>query len=124
MLEYIALFDFVTDLVVTVQLFLSRNSGWAVATVLAMFAPLYVSSIPLIQFLLDRVIRRNKKQTNLVLLITAWSSICPLFIVYMMFMDQIFIFNTTLLAPVAYLFSICGITCMDNLIDESYMFLF
>ena len=87
LLEYIALFDFVTDLVVTVQLFLSRNSGWAVTTVLAMFAPLYVSSIPLIQFLLDRVIRRNKKQTNLVLLITAWSSICPLFIVYMMFMD-------------------------------------
>ena len=62
---------------------------------------------------------------NLVLLITAWSSICPIFIVYMMLMDQIFILNTTILTPIAFLFGhICGITCMDNLIDESYMFLF
>ena len=45
LLEYIALFDFITDLIVTVQLFNSKNSGWAVATMLAMFAPLLVSSI-------------------------------------------------------------------------------
>ena len=45
LLEYIALFDFITDIIVTVQLFGSKNAGWAVVTVIAMFAPLLVSSI-------------------------------------------------------------------------------
>ena len=45
LLEYIALFDFITDLIVSLQLFTSRYTGWAILTVGAMFAPLYVSSI-------------------------------------------------------------------------------
>ena len=45
LLEYIALFDFVTDLIITIQLVLSPNTGWAIMTICAMFAPLYASTI-------------------------------------------------------------------------------
>ena len=125
LLEYIALFDFITDVVVTVQLFESANSGWAVATVIAMVAPLLVSSIQTIQFLLDRVIRRDKKSTNIVLMATAWTSICPIFTVYMLLMDQVFVVNTTLLTPVAFLFKKCfKIQCLNKMIDSSYERLF
>ena len=82
-----------------------------------MIAPLLVSSIPLIQFLLDRVIRREKKSSNLVLMTTAWSSIFPIFTVYMLLMDQVFILNTTVLVPVALLFKCCNIGCLNNFID-------
>ena len=43
LLEYIAMFDFATDGVVMVQLFLSSNPGWAIVTTMAMFAPLLVT---------------------------------------------------------------------------------
>ena len=45
LLEYIALFDFITDLIVSLQLFTSKYTGWAILTINAMFAPLYVSTI-------------------------------------------------------------------------------
>ena len=45
LLEYIALFDFVTDLMVTLQLFSTPNPGWAIATTVAMVAPLLVTSV-------------------------------------------------------------------------------
>ena len=90
-----------------------------------MFAPLLVSCIQTIQFLLDKVIRRDKKQVNLVLMLTAWSSIFPVFTVYMLFMDQVFVLNTTILAPVAFLFKAgCGIDCLNSFIDGTYEFLF
>ena len=44
-LEYIALFDFLTDLQITAELIQSSNTMWAALTVNAMIAPLLVSSI-------------------------------------------------------------------------------
>ena len=114
LLEYIALFDFITDMIVTVQLFYTKNSGWAVTTTIAMVAPLLVSLIQIIQFLLDRVMRRDKQSSNIILMATAWISIFPIFMIYMLFMDLVFIFNTTFLSLLAYLFkSCCNIECLD-----------
>ena len=45
----------------------------------------------------------------------------PIFTVYMLAMDQVFVLNTTLLAPVAYLLKICCKTeCLYDVIDGSY----
>ena len=39
-------------------------------------------------------------------------------------MDQVFIFNSTILTPLAYLFALCKIECLNRLVDDSYAFLF
>ena len=56
---------------------------------------------------------------------TAWSSIFPIFTVYMLLMDQVFVVNTTLLTPVAFLLKKCfKIQCLNEMIDSSYERLF
>ena len=47
-LEYIALFDFITDIIITYQLVLSRNTMWAGITVNSMIAPFLATSIQMI----------------------------------------------------------------------------
>jgi hypothetical protein len=121
LLEYIALFDFITDVIVTIQLFTSKNTGWALMTVGSMLAPLYVSSIQITQFLLDRVLRRDKSKNNLALITISWVSIFPLFMVFMFIMDQVFVINSTLFELFALLL---GLTSCLNCIDGSYEFLF
>lgn len=59
LLEYIALFDFLTDINVTRQLIFSKNTMWAAITVNAMIAPFLASSIQMIEFLLQKVIWRD-----------------------------------------------------------------
>ena len=62
---------------------------------------------------------------NFVLMATAWSSICPIFTLYMLIMDQVFVLNTTMLMPFAFLFRcMCKLTFMDDFIDATYMVLF
>ena len=60
LLEYVALFDFVSDLLVVSILLNSRNTMWAAQLVLAMIAPLLVCSIQMIDFFLDKLVRRKK----------------------------------------------------------------
>ena len=125
LLEYIALFDFVTDIIVTIQLLYSKYTGWAILTVNAMFAPLYVSSIQMIQFMLDRILRRDKTQANVMLTLIAWSSICPAFIIFMFMMDQVFVINSTIFEALALLLSICfNVGCIFTCIERSYETLF
>lgn len=45
LLEYVAVFDFVSDLLVVILLIKSKNTLWAAQLVLAMVAPLLVCSI-------------------------------------------------------------------------------
>ena len=86
-LEYIALFDFITDLIIAVELVYSKNTMWASITINAMIAPVIVCLSQMISFLLEKVIRRDMKQTNYVLMTTSMLSIGPFFLVFMVFMD-------------------------------------
>ena len=45
MLEYIALFDFITDVIIARQLFHSRNIGWAVVTSTSILVPFAVKGL-------------------------------------------------------------------------------
>ena len=56
---------------------------------------------------------------------TAWISITPLFTVYMLFMDHVFVLNTTLLAPIAFLLrKCCNAEFLTAMTDRSYEVLF
>lgn len=121
LLEYIALVDFIFDLIITYQLIYSKNAGWAVSTVLSMLAPFLVSSVQLIQFLLHKVTRRDGSKPNLCLLLTSWLSISPILPAYMLFMDILFILNATILKPLADVFNI---SLLHDFINGSYELLF
>jgi hypothetical protein len=121
LLEYIALFDFVTDIIITIQLLTSKNTGWAIMTVSSMLAPLYVSSIQITQFLLDRVLRRDKTKNNFSLLSISWVSIFPLFMVFMFIMDQVFVINSTIFELIGL---VLGLTSCLDCVDHSYEVLF
>ena len=58
-LEYIALFDFITDLNIMYRLYHSNFTGWTMMIFGSMFAPFLVSTIQMTQFLQDRVLRRD-----------------------------------------------------------------
>ena len=61
----------------------------------------------------------------MVLMVTAWISISPLFTVYMISMDQVFVLNTTILAPIAFLLrKCCNTKFLTAMIDGSYEVLF
>ena len=92
-LEYIALFDFITDLIIAIELVYSKHAMWAAFTINAMIAPVIVCLSQMISFLLENVIRRNRKQSNLILMTTSWASIGPLFVIFMILMDLVFIIN-------------------------------
>ena len=58
-------------------------------------------------------------------MVTAWCSILPIFTVYMLSLDLIFVLNTTLFAPIGYLLTkCCRIKSLNSLIDGSYERLF
>lgn len=125
LLEYIALFDFITDIIVAIQLLFSPFTGWAILTINAMFAPLYVSTVQMIQFLLDRVLRRDKTKNNIMLVVIAWSSICPLFILFMFVMDQVFVINSTFFEVLAMVLGCCcSVRPLIECIEGSYELLF
>ena len=55
----------------------------------------------------------------------AWSSICPVFIVFLFVLDQVFVLNSTIFEPVAIVLGCCGIGgCLNNCVDKSYELLF
>ena len=98
---------------------------WAAITVSAMAAPHLVASFQMINFLHHKLISRDKTSTNVMLSLVSWLSIGPLFIVFMVFMDTIMIFNSTCIVPFAYiLHKICGCKCLSYGIEAFYSFFF
>ena len=93
-----------------------------------MIAPLYVSTVQMIQFLLDRVLRKDKAQNDHLLRAIAWSSICPVFIVFMFVMDQVFVINSTIFETATYALGLCcavdAVVRMNRCINDSYEVLF
>ena len=87
LLEYVALFDFVSDLIVVSLLMQSKNTLWAAQLVIAMIAPLLVCSIQMIEFLLGKVVRRDQNQSNLLLMMISWTSIGPMLLIFLFIMD-------------------------------------
>lgn len=120
LLELVALLDFLTDLKITVLLIESRNTMWAALTVNAMIAPLLVCSVQMILFLTEKVIRRNKYEENILLMAISWSSIGPLFLAFLIIMDQVFILNTVVFEPVGMLCACCAVNWINKAIDKSY----
>ena len=59
-LEAVALFDFVLDAIVAIQLWYLGYCGWMAMSINAALAPLCVGTVQMIQFLLDRNMRRDK----------------------------------------------------------------
>ena len=75
--------------------------------------------------MLDRVLRRDKTKSNVLLLSIAWSSICPAFIAFMLVMDQVFVINSTIFEAVALLLSTCFyVGCIFTCVEKSYELLF
>lgn len=62
--EIVALADFVTDFIVTYHLLRSRHTIWAIIAVVSMLAPLLVSSIKMIEFLREKVVKRDMNEGN------------------------------------------------------------
>ena len=90
LLEVISYADLVTDLIISIDLIKSPNTGWAAITVVSMFAPFYVSSIQMIEFLRQRVITQDK-EVGCWLSIISSISILPFFIFWLLFMDIFFV---------------------------------
>lgn len=126
MIEYIALFDFATDLFVAYKLINAPATVmWAAITVNAMIAPFLASCVQMISFLLEKVIVRDDMESNTWLLIISWGSLFPIFIVFLWIMDIVFIINTTIFEPIASIFGICcNVNFLTQAIDGSYEVLF
>lgn len=86
-----------------------------------MIAPFLASSIQMIEFLTEKVIKRDREDTNILLMTISWCSLFPIFIVFLWFMDIVFIVNTTIFEPIAWLI---GLSCMTEAIEGTYEVLF
>lgn len=54
------------------------------------------------------------------LVLTSWVSITPLFLIYLLLMDWIFMFNTSLLDPINFLLGCCGVFFFRSCADSMY----
>ena len=62
---------------------------------------------------------------NFLLFSIAWASLGPIFVLFLFLMDIVFIINTTILEPIAYILSFCvDVSCLTTTIDQSYEVLF
>lgn len=126
-LEFMALFDFVTDMIITARLIRSPFTGWASVTVVAIAAPMLASMIQLMEFLLELLVRRDTKVPNIKLFTIAYVSILPIFLVFMFFMDVWFVV-LTMFAPFIWLLGCCLSqnlnSSISSFINDSYDYIF
>lgn len=124
-LEIVALFDWYFDILITIRLLTTTHTGLAAGTVFSMIAPLYASSIQMIEFLREKVIRRDPKKNNVLLLAFAWISILPLFLVLTLLMDIVFVINGAVLEPLIYILG-CGrggqgiTSCLESVYEQVF----
>lgn len=124
-LEYIALFDLITDAIITYNVIQTPNTMWASITVCAMAAPQLVSSFQMIKFLLNKVITRDRSVNNSILLFIACISITPVFIIFLTLMDIYFILNSTIFVLIALILGrFINVTFLTDSMEYSYMMLF
>lgn len=91
----------------------------------SMIAPLQICSVQMIQFMLYRVLRRDKTKNNALLIVLSWIAICPLFLIFMFVMDTVFVVNITVFEALAFIIGCCcTVNCIKNAVDKSYEWLF
>ena len=78
----------------------------------------------MIQFLVHKVIIRNRNVSNIILLTSAILSVGPAFTVFMLLMDLVFTFNSTIIDPLAFLFDCCRCQCLNEVTNNIYKLLF
>ena len=129
-LELIAAGDFVTDIIVLRQLGKTRHAMWFTITVVSIIMPFLISYVPFMIFLKERFTRASfKEELTCRLNILAGASLSPLILVYLMFMDIVFLFNETVLVPITYILRLLTCNCVDlrcltRGIESSYEILF
>ena len=91
------------DLLITYGLIRSPNTGLAVLSVLSALSPYYASLVQMIEFLREKVIRRNMKESNWLLLMFSWMTILPVFFLFLLMMDLVFVINGAIMEPLVFM---------------------
>lgn len=90
-LEWIAAADLVTDMYVLYQLGQTEHHAWTTITVFSLLAPLFACQTPFLIFMREKVYRDQENRLKLRFLSNMMVS--PFMLVYLTFMDLVFLFN-------------------------------
>ena len=101
-LEILATCDFVTDVLVLLQLSRTSHAGFFAMTLLGMIAPLFIAYLPFLDYLTEKVILAVYKDTDRVckLKTIGYISATPFIVIYMQFLDIMFLLFTIILAVI------------------------
>jgi hypothetical protein len=102
-LELTSCCDYIGDILVLRQLF-GKHPAWATLSIYFMISPFYVSYIPLINFQISAHKAHIKENGSISMYQTviAWISKTPLLIIYLLFMDFVFIIQCIAIKPVVF----------------------
>lgn len=90
-IEWIAVADFYTDIVVLWQLGQTEHHAWTTITLFSMIAPFFACQTPFLMFLKEQVYRDKDDRCKLRLL--GYIMVSPAMLVYLFLMDIIFLLN-------------------------------
>jgi hypothetical protein len=100
-LELIALFDFGGDLILLRSLYLSTHTSWFSFSLLTMLAPFFICYVPLLTFQKRKIDQAN---TSWIDSISTFAYLTPLVLIYLQVMDIVYIINSVVLVPIAFIF--------------------
>lgn len=94
-LEAIALGDLTGDLVFSFMLFDNQHISWGTLSILSMLSPFFICYVPLLTFqryLADNSVDQTQQQRYTIKQVLQMSSLSPLILVYLLFMDILYLF--------------------------------
>ena len=117
-LEWVAIVDLLTDLQIVRMLWKSNLTISLTVTVISMLAPFYVSYVPFLMSLKERINRSSEPDLNLTTVAFIMAS--PLAIFMLLVIDNVFILNTAFLEVAFKIISFLSYGVIDlNYISEA-----
>lgn len=126
-LEFIALGDLFTDMLVFLQLYDSEHRAWTTITIFSMLAPFFACQVPFLVFLKE-LIYRDQKSTNK-LIVLGIVMLSPLMLIYMVVMDFVFLILQAIFSPAVEIVKLVSFGWIDlsgilNRLDRIYEIMF
>lgn len=126
-IEWIAVADFITDMLVLFQISQTEHHAWTTITLFSMLAPFFACQTPFLMFLKEQVYRDKDDRFKLKFLSEVMVS--PFMLVYMFLMDIVFLVNQAILVPIIQVLrlltcNLINLSCLTQTIDNSYEILF
>lgn len=126
MLEAIALADMVGDIYLLTGMYKFGHTAWFTLSIFTMLSPFYVCYVPLLTFQKNR--SKLEKESWFQKFINT-ASLTPFIVIYLLFMDLIYIVVSVIITPIAYVIKLltCGLidlTGIEDGLDVLYEILF